>query len=515
MTQQKAALIILDGWAHGPKDPTINAVESANTPFVDSLYQQYPQTELKTSGENVGLPEGQMGNSEVGHLNIGAGRIVYQPLVKINKAIEEKTLHDNPVIKKAIDYAKSHKKNIHLLGLVSDGGVHSHINHLKGLCDIFSDHQFDDVYIHAFMDGRDTDPKSGVGYIQSLQQHLDKSTGTLSSIIGRYYAMDRDNRWERVKKAYDLVVKGEGEKHTDPTQAVMDSYENGITDEFIDPIILTNDEGETHATISEGDVVIFYNFRTDRGRELTMALTQKDFPDYGMETMDLHYLTMTEYDKNFENIGVILDNKAPENTLGEVVANHQKTQLRIAETEKYPHVTYFFSGGREQQFEGETREMVPSPKVPTYDMQPSMSAEEVTHELIQEVEKNEQDLIILNFANPDMVGHTGDFKAVIEALETTDSCLKQVVATLRNHQYDCLITADHGNSDFMVNEDGTPNTAHTTNPVPLFLLSDRNQIKLKEGRLSDLAPTLLQLMDIPVPKEMTGQVLLKEPETTT
>ena len=513
MKQQKVAFIILDGWAHGPKDENINAVEKAKTPFMDGLYLQYPHAELKTSGENVGLPEGQMGNSEVGHLNIGAGRIVYQPLVRINKAIEDRTLHQNQAIKDAIQYAKQNKKNIHLLGLVSDGGVHSHVKHLKGLCNIFHEHDFDDLYIHAFTDGRDTDPKSGVGYIQSLQQFLQKSSGRIASLIGRYYAMDRDNRWERVKKAYDLLVNGKGKESKDAPKAIMESYEEGITDEFIEPIVITDDDNQPIGTIEEGDVVLFFNFRTDRGRELTMALTQKDFPDQDMETMDLYYLTMTQYDKNFENVKVILDNSNPKNTLGEVMADNQRTQLRIAETEKYPHVTYFFSGGRENEFEGESRKMIPSPKVATYDLQPAMSAQAVTDELINEVNEKHPELIILNYANPDMVGHTGVFDAVVKAVETVDSCLKQAVEYLRKEGYTCIVTADHGNADFMVNEDGSPNTAHTTNPVPVILIGEDKETKLRNGRLADIAPTILQLMEINAPEEMTGKPLLIKQET--
>ncbi len=515
MRNPKSALIILDGWAHGQKNENVNAVRKANTPFVDSLYEDYPNNELKTSGEDVGLPARQMGNSEVGHLNIGAGRIVYQPLVKINKAIEDKSLFENPVLQKALNYANSNNKQVHILGLVSDGGVHSHIDHIKGLCDIAESYNIPNFYVHAFTDGRDTDPKSGVGYIQSLQQHLNKSEGEIASVIGRYYAMDRDNRWERVQKAYVLLVNGNGKKSQDAPQAIMESYEDGITDEFIDPIVVTDENSKPLATIENGDVVLFANFRTDRGRELTMALTQQDFSDYGMETLDLYYLTMTEYDKNFENIDVILDNKAPGNTIGEFLANKGLTQLRIAETEKYPHVTYFFSGGREQQFEGESREMVPSPKVATYDLKPSMSAEEVTNDLIQFVQDEEPNFIVLNFANPDMVGHTGVFDAVVEALETVDTCLKRVVETLKNQNYECLITADHGNADFMVNNDGSPNTAHTQNPVPIFLLSEKKELKIKAGRLADLAPTLLQLMDLDIPKEMNGKPLIINQKTTT
>lgn len=505
----KLALIILDGWGHGQKDPQINAIEKANAPFVKSLYNKYPNAELYTSGNNVGLPEGQMGNSEVGHLNIGAGRIVYQPLVKINKAIEDHTLHENSKLKKAFKYAKTHNKNVHFLGLVSNGGVHSHIDHLKGLCDAANEYDLDNVYIHAFTDGRDTDPKSGVGYIQELEQHLEKSTGQIASIVGRYYAMDRDQRWERVKKAYDLLIHGEGRPSPESTKSILDSYEDGVTDEFIEPRIITDDKGNPIAKIEDGDVVIFFNFRTDRGRELTMALTQKDFPDHNMGTKDLYFLTMTEYDKTFENIEVLLEDKNPENTLGEVIAKQKLKQLRIAETEKYPHVTYFFSGGREETFEGENRRMIASPKVPTYDQKPSMSAEEVTETVIEEIRENGPDLVVLNYANPDMVGHTGDFDAVVEAVETVDQCAERTVNACLEKGYSCLVTADHGNADFMVNEDGSPNTAHTTNLVPIFLISKNPHHSLKNGKLSDIAPTILQLMNLDLPEEMTGQSLLE------
>ena len=502
------ALIILDGWAHGPDDPKVNAVRQAQTPFVDSLYNLFPNTELYTSGENVGLPEGQMGNSEVGHLNIGAGRVVYQPLVRVNKAIEERTLHEDPTLNEAIDYAKQNEKAIHLLGLVSDGGVHSHIDHLKGLVDIFSEKECEDVYIHAFTDGRDTDPKSGIGYIQSLQQHIEDTPVELASIIGRYYAMDRDNRWERVKKAYQLLVNGEGEPYQDPGSAMMDAYEKNNTDEFIEPVVLTDNEESPVATIQDGDVVVFFNFRTDRGRELTMALSQQDMPEYQMQKLDLHYLTMTVYDKTFEGVNVIFDENIPEETLGEAVSNAGLGQLRIAETEKYPHVTYFFSGGRETTFSYEYRKMISSPQVATYDLQPSMSAKEVNEALQEVVQENEPSLIVLNYANPDMVGHTGDFNAVVEALETVDNCLEETVNFLRNRGYGCLITADHGNSDYMVNPDGSPNTAHTKYPVPLFLLTDQKNIQLERGKLADIAPTLLALMNLEQPETMSGQSLL-------
>lgn len=509
MVDTKMALIILDGWGHGPDDSSVNAVHQANTPFVDSLYDQFPNTELQTSGEDVGLPEGQMGNSEVGHLNIGAGRVVYQPLVRINKAIQERSLHQNKNINDAIAYAKENGKAVHLLGLVSDGGVHSHIEHLKGLVDLFTEKGIEDLYIHAFTDGRDTDPKSGIGYIQSLQQYLAGKSGQIASIIGRYYAMDRDNRWERVNKAYQLLVNGKGEAYKNPANAIMDAYEQDNTDEFIEPVVMTDDYQNPTATIQDGDVVLFFNFRTDRGRELTTVLSQQDKPDYQMHKLNLYYLTMTPYDKTFEGVKVIFDENIPEKTLGETLADNNLGQLRIAETEKYPHVTYFFSGGRENNFQGEIRRMVPSPQVATYDLKPEMSAHEVNTALQETVTKDEPALVVLNYANPDMVGHTGDFNAVVKALETIDRCLKETVEFLRAHGYGCLITADHGNSDYMVNPDGSPNTAHTKNPVPLFLLHGNSDIQLSPGRLADIAPTILHLMNVEQPTAMTGQSLLK------
>lgn len=508
MTQPKAALIILDGWGHGPKDPKVNAIQQARTPFVDSLYETYPNAELLTSGEDVGLPEGQMGNSEVGHLNIGAGRVVYQPLVRVNKAIEDQSLYQNQPLQDAIAYARDNHRAVHLLGLVSDGGVHAHIDHLKGLVDILDHQEATQVYIHAFTDGRDTDPKSGVGHIQALQQHLAHSNAQLASLIGRYYAMDRDNRWERIQKAYQLLVEGEGTPYRDPVQAMMDAYEAENTDEFIEPVLLTDAEGQPTATIQDGDVVIFFNFRTDRGRELTMALSQQDFPSYNMRKLNLRYLTMTAYDKTFEGIDVIFGDNIPEQTLGEVVADAGLSQLRMAETEKYPHVTYFFSGGRETPFSGEHRKMIESPRVPTYDLQPEMSAWQVNEALQQQVTANQPDLIVLNYANPDMVGHTGDFEAVLQALETVDQCLERTVRFLQEQGYACLVIADHGNADYMVNPDGSPNTAHTKHPVPAFLISEQKQVRLREGRLADVAPTLLQLLGEPLPAAMTGQSLL-------
>lgn len=510
MSNQKAALIILDGWGHGPDNPEVNAIKKAQTPYVDSLYKDFPNSELLTSGENVGLPEGQMGNSEVGHLNIGAGRVVYQPLVRINKAIEERMLHNNNTLTQAINYAKTNGKSIHLLGLLSDGGVHSHIDHLKGLIDIFEEQECSNVYVHAFTDGRDTDPKSGIGYIQSLQQHLSGKQAELASIVGRYYAMDRDNRWERIQKAYKLLVEGRGSTYQDPAQALMDAYEADNTDEFIEPVILTHPDEQPIATINNGDVVLFFNFRTDRGRELTKALTQVDMPEHDMQKMDLHYLTMTPYDKTFEGIQVIFDEDIPDGTLGEAVANEGLSQLRIAETEKYPHVTYFFSGGREETFTQEQRKMIASPQVPTYDLQPPMSAHEVNAGLREMVQTYEPSLVVLNYANPDMVGHTGEFDAVVNAIETVDHCLKETVEYLKEHNYSCLITADHGNADYMVNPDGSPNTAHTKHPVPIFLVNTEKSYKLVDGILADIAPTILKLMGKPATEEMQGRCLLVE-----
>ncbi len=514
--KNKLALIILDGWGHGVDDAQINAVKKAQTPFVDHLYQHYTNSELYTSGANVGLPDGQMGNSEVGHLNIGAGRVVYQPLVRINKAIQDGSFAGKDKLQNALEYAKANDKKVHFLGLLSDGGVHSHIYHLKELCRVAGEKGLKDFYVHPFMDGRDTDPKSGVGYIQELQQQLKETGGEIASLIGRYYAMDRDKRWERVKHAYDLLVKGKGEHYQDPAKALMDSYQKEVTDEFLNPVTITNEEDEPKATIEEGDVVIFFNFRTDRGRELTMALSQQEYPEQDMKPLQLYYLTMTEYDPEFEGVDIIFEDENIKNTLGEFFAQKGLNQLRIAETEKYPHVTYFFNGGREEAFETEQRLMIASPKVATYDLQPEMSANEVTDAVIQEIENHEQDLIVLNFANPDMVGHTGDFDAVVKALETIDQCAKKVVEKCLEKGYISLVTADHGNSDFMVNEDGSPNTAHTTNPVPFILVDDQKQgIKLKDGKLADIAPTILALLGLDQPDGMTGDVLVEFKMQTT
>ncbi len=505
---KKVILMILDGWGIATK-PEVSAIDKANTPFVDSLYKKYAHSKLNASGLAVGLPEGQMGNSEVGHMNIGAGRIVYQDLVKINKAVENNELESNKVILDAISYAKKNNKKIHLLGLVSDGGVHSHIIHLKGLVSAFHNQGFNNVCIHALTDGRDTDPKSGMGFIKELQAHLDKTAGVIATVSGRYYGMDRDKRWERVKLAYDAFVSGEGEKTTDIFDAIRKSYEADITDEFIKPIIHADSKGKPLAVIEPGDVVFCFNFRTDRLREITMALTQTNLPDHNMKTMDLYYITMTNYDESFKNVKVVYEKDNLNNTLGEILSRNGRKQIRIAETEKYPHVTFFFNGGREEAFNGESRILCPSPKVATYDLKPEMSANEVRDKIIPELKKKEVDFVCLNFANADMVGHTGVFEAAVKACETVDQCAKAVVETGLENGYSSIIIADHGNSDYMINEDGTPNTAHTTNLVPCIFTDNEYKGSLKDGKLGDLAPTILTLLDIKVPDEMTGNVLLK------
>jgi 2,3-bisphosphoglycerate-independent phosphoglycerate mutase len=501
---KKVLLMILDGWGIAT-NKAVSAVDKAKTPFVDSLYQKYPHSKLEASGLAVGLPAGQMGNSEVGHMNIGAGRVVYQDLVRINKAVEEKELDQNQVLLDAFTYAKKNNKAVHFMGLVSDGGVHSQIDHLKGLITIAKNNGISNLFIHAFMDGRDTDPKGGVGYLTDLLDHLKKNTGKLASIIGRYYAMDRDKRWERVKLAYDLLVNGVGEKTTDPLKAVQQSYDNNVTDEFIKPIVVADG-----ATIKEGDVVLCFNFRTDRGREITQVLTQQDFPEYGMKKLPLYYITLTNYDDSFKDVKLIFDKDNLEKTLGEVVAAANKKQIRIAETEKYPHVTFFFSGGREEPFEGESRLLCPSPKVATYDLKPEMSAFDIKDKIIPELDKKYADFICLNFANPDMVGHTGVFEAAVKAVEAVDTCAQQVTEAALRNGYSIIIIADHGNADMMINEDGTPNTAHTTNLVPCILVDDQYKGKLKDGKLGDLAPTILTLMGVQIPPQMTGQVLVEK-----
>jgi len=498
--------MILDGWGKSP-DPRVSAIENANTPFIDSLYRNYPNANLLTDGMHVGLPEGQMGNSEVGHMNLGAGRIVYQDLAKINLAVRENTLKDEPALKEAFLYARNIKKKVHFLGLLSDGGVHSHISHLKGLINACHDFGVEQAYVHAFTDGRDVDPKSGKNFLLDLQAFCEGKNTRLASVIGRYYAMDRDKRWERVKLAYDLLVNGEGEKTTNLAAAIQKSYDNGVTDEFLQPIAITDKEGAPLATLSPGDVVIFFNFRTDRGRELTQVLSQEDMHEYNMHKLDLYYVTMTNYDDSFKGIRVVYGKDNLQQTLGEVLANAGKKQIRIAETEKYPHVTFFFNGGRETPFEGEKRIMCPSPKVATYDLKPEMSAYEVKDSIIRELEKEDVDFVCLNFANPDMVGHTGDMQAAIKACETVDACAKEVITAGLEHGYSTLVIADHGNCDTMINPDGSPNTAHTTNPVPLIVV-DKDIKSVKDGVLGDIAPTVLKMMGIAQPELMTRHPLI-------
>lgn len=500
--------MILDGWGIAT-NKNVSAVDQAKTPFIDSLYQRYPHSKLQASGLAVGLPEGQMGNSEVGHMNIGAGRVVYQDLVRINKALEDGELAQNPVLGAALNYAVENNKAVHFMGLLSNGGVHAHIEHLKGLLSIAHDKGAPRVFVHAFMDGRDTDPRSGTGFLDDLLAHLQKTGGKLASIVGRYYAMDRDKRWERVKLAYDLLVNGAGEKTTDPVAAVRQSYENQVTDEFIKPIVVTGADQKPVATIQEGDVVLCFNFRTDRGREITQVLSQTDFPEFGMKKLNLYYVTLTSYDESFKGVRPVFEKDNLEKTLGEVVADAGKKQIRIAETEKYPHVTFFFSGGRETVFEGERRILCPSPKVATYDLQPEMSARDIRDKIVPELQAASADFICLNFANPDMVGHTGVFEAAVKACETVDACARDVTEAARSQGYATIIIADHGNADIMINDDGTPNTAHTTNLVPCILVDDTYKGKLKNGKLGDLAPTILTLMGLTPPIQMTGDVLLE------
>jgi 2,3-bisphosphoglycerate-independent phosphoglycerate mutase len=504
MYNKKTMLVIMDGWGIGAVEKN-DAIRHARTPFVSSLYEKFSHTTLTTCGEEVGLPDGQMGNSEVGHLNLGAGRIVYQELQRINVAIREGSFQKNPVLIDAIEYAKTNNKTLHLIGLVSDGGVHSHLHHLKTILNVCYEQNCTQVCVHAFTDGRDTDPASGYGFLNDLQVHLDKTTGVLASITGRYYAMDRDKRWERVKLAYDALVLGKGTTTKNMLQAVKDSYDNGVTDEFIKPILL---EGLSYGKITEGDAVICFNFRTDRCREITEVLTQKDFPEHDMKKLNVHYSTMTVYDHHFTNVQTLFQNEDLTHTLGEELARHHKTQLRMAETEKYPHVSFFFSGGREQPFEGERRIMIPSPKVATYDLQPEMSAIPLTDAVVNELNTSQPDFICLNYANPDMVGHTGVWEAIIKAVETVDQCVERTVTAALQHGYTVFLTADHGNADYAINEDGSPNTAHSLNPVPLFVIDSAWKGKLKPGKLGDIAPTLLQWMGLPIPKEMTGKILI-------
>ena len=503
---KKVILMILDGWGI-TQDPKVSAIFNAKTSYIDSLYNKYANASLRTDGEHVGLPDGQMGNSEVGHMNLGAGRIVYQNLVRINMAVKNKTLGQEQVLLDALNYAKENNKNIHLLGLVSNGGIHSHIDHLKGLIDVAAENKAENVYLHAFTDGRDCDPKSGKFFINEIQEHMAKTTGELASITGRYFAMDRDKRWERVKISYDAMVNAVGVKSTNAIESIEKSYAENVTDEFIKPIIMTNADGTPKAQIKADDVIIFFNYRTDRGRELTEVLTQQDYPEFDMKTMPLHYVTITNYDETFKGINVIYNTDNLVDTLGEVLEKAGKKQIRIAETEKYPHVTFFFSGGREQEFEGEKRLLCPSPKVATYDLKPEMSAFEIRDAIIPELNKKEVDFVCLNFANGDMVGHTGVMEAAIKACEAVDKCVEDVVTAANANDYTTLIIADHGNCETMMNPDGSPHTSHTTNPVP-FILVDKDLKDIKDGVLGDIAPTILELMGIEQPKAMSRHSLL-------
>lgn len=507
MANNKVLLMILDGWGIGNHDKS-DVIFSTPTPYIDGLIQEYPNSQLLTSGENVGLPDGQMGNSEVGHLNIGAGRVVYQDLVRINKDIKENQLSKMPVLVDALKYAKEKNVAVHFLGLVSDGGVHSLDKHLFSLCDITKDFGLNKVFIHALTDGRDTDPQSGLGFVRELENHLKKSNGTIASLIGRYYTMDRDKRWERVKEGYDLLVLGKGKPSTDIVKSIEESYKEGVTDEFIKPIVKVDNQGNPVGLVKEGDVVICFNFRTDRLREITIALTQKDMPEFGMKTLPLHYVTMTRYDDTFKSVNVIYEKDNLVNTLGEVVSQNGLKQLRIAETEKYAHVTFFFSGGREQEFNGESRILIPSPKVATYDLQPEMSAFLVKDAIVGELNKKTHDFICLNFANGDMVGHTGIYSAIQKAIQAVDQCVSEVVEAAKANGYEVIIIADHGNADYALNDDGTPNTAHSLNPVPIILVSEK-YMSVEKGILADVAPTVLSIMGLPIPSEMEGKVLCK------
>lgn len=507
---KKAILAILDGWGIGP-NPAVSAIAQANTPFMDYALKTFPNTTLEASGLAVGLPAGQMGNSEVGHMNLGAGRVVYQNLVKLNMAVENGSLGKEPVIQHAFEYAKANNKKVHFIGLVSDGGVHSHINHLKGL--LTAAHEFgftENVFVHAFTDGRDCDPKSGKGFIEDLLNHMKSTTGKLASVIGRYYAMDRDKRWERVKLAYDVMVNGVGKETKDFVQAIQDSYNQDVTDEFIKPIVGVQNHFPI-AKIEDHDVVICFNFRTDRGREITEVLSQQDFPEYGMKKLDLYYVTLTNYDKTFQNVKVVFDENVLQKTMGEVLESAGKSQIRIAETEKYPHVTFFFSGGREAEFVQERRLLCPSPKdVPTYDLKPEMSAYDITNAIVPEIEKETADFICLNFANTDMVGHTGVFSAAVKAAEVVDECIQKVATAAYEHGYAVFILADHGNSDVMINPDGSPNTQHSTNLVPFIVMDKDQSWDLQPGKLGDVAPTILNVMGVDIPEEMTGNILVSK-----
>jgi 2,3-bisphosphoglycerate-independent phosphoglycerate mutase len=506
---RKVLLVIMDGWGIG-RVASADAIRNAHTPFTNALYDRYPHTTLVTCGEAVGLPEGQMGNSEVGHLNLGAGRIVYQELQRIHVAIRDGSFASNKTLLEALQHAKKEQKTLHLLGLVSDGGVHAHLSHLKAILDRCHAEGLRDVCVHAFTDGRDCDPKSGIGFLRDLQEHMDRTTGRIATVCGRYFAMDRDKRWDRVKKAYDALVLGQGVFTTDAVEATERSYAAQVTDEFILPIVVRDTHGSPLGLIRDGDVAICFNFRTDRCREITQVLTQTDLPEHNMRKLDLHYTTMTEYDSRFRNVHVIFENDHLTRTLGEVIAEQGCRQLRAAETEKYPHVTFFFSGGREEPFPGEARILIPSPKVATYDLQPEMSAPILTDAVVKELRERSFHFGVLNYANADMVGHTGVWEAAIRAVETVDHCVEQVVTAALQNDYAVFLTADHGNSDYMINPDGTPNTAHTLNPVPLFVISKDWNGSLQTGKLGDIAPSVLTFMGLPVPKEMTGKVLFTE-----
>lgn len=507
MKNNKVLLMILDGWGIG--DHTCkDVIYTANPEYYNSLLANYPHAKLITSGESVGLPEGQMGNSEVGHLNIGAGRVVYQDLVKINHAIADNSIMENPEVIKAFEYARNNRKQVHFMGLTSDGGVHSSLDHLMKLCDIAKAYGIEKTFVHCFMDGRDTDPYSGKGYVAKIEEHMAKSTGKIATVVGRYYAMDRDNRWERIKVAYNMLVNGEGKKATDMQAAIENSYNEGVTDEFIKPIVAVDDAGNPLTTISEGDMVIFFNFRNDRAKELTYVLTQRDMPEYGMSTIPLYYCTMTPYDATFTGLHILFDKENVVNPIGEYISSLGLKQLRIAETEKYAHVTFFLNGGREEKFPGEERILIPSPKVATYDLKPEMSAYEVADALVKSLDTQKFDFITLNFANGDMVGHTGVYDAIVKAVKVVDQCIKTVVESAKRNGYEAVVIADHGNADYALNEDGSPNTAHSLNPVPIIVVSDRVK-DVHDGVLADVAPTVLKLMGLPQPREMTGKVLIE------
>ncbi|MBN2611027.1 MAG: 2,3-bisphosphoglycerate-independent phosphoglycerate mutase [Bacteroidales bacterium] len=504
--KKKAILIILDGWGIGNKNKS-DVISQADTPNIDKLMKEFPHSTLKTCGEDVGLPDGQMGNSEVGHLNIGAGRVVYQDLVRINKAIRDNALPQNPVLINALEYAKKHKKAVHFIGLIGTGGVHSLSTHLYKLCDITKDYELEKVYIHCLTDGRDTDPRSGYGFVKDLTGHLEHSNGQIASLIGRYYTMDRDKRWERIKEGYDLMLHGKGTPSRDVLASIQESYDNGVTDEFIKPVVMVNEDGSPVGLIENDDVVICFNFRTDRLRQITRVLTQQDMPEAGMKTLSLHYITMTTYDENFKDIKVLFDKQNIDNTMGEVVAANGLKQIRIAETEKYAHVTFFFNGGREEEFQNEQRILIPSPKIATYDLKPEMSAFEVKNAIVAELKKLDVDFVCLNFANGDMVGHTGVYEAIRQAVEAVDQCVGEVVQTAIDNGYSAVIIADHGNADYALNDDGSPNTAHSLNPVPCIVV-DKDIKSVKDGILADVAPTLLNVMGLDIPKEMTGKSLV-------